>query len=102
MLLITLLLLSIIFLLVLITRYNVHAFFSLLAVTILFGLFAGMPLPEIVKSIEQGFGGTIGKIGIVIIAGTVIGTFLEKSGGAFAMAEAILKLIGKKSVSRLQ
>jgi GntP family gluconate:H+ symporter len=99
MLLILLLVFSIIFIVFSTSRYNVHAFFSLLIVAILFGLFAGLPLPEIVKSIEEGFGGTIGKIGIVIIAGTVIGTFLEKSGGAFAMAEAILKIIGKKSVT---
>jgi GntP family gluconate:H+ symporter len=98
-LLLILLILSIIFLVVSTTRYNIHAFFSLLTVAIFFALFAGMPLPEIVNSVEEGFGGTIGKIGIVVIAGTVIGTFLEKSGGAFAMAEAILKLIGKKSIS---
>ena len=99
MLLITLMIFSIVLLIVLTTRYNVHAFFSLIAVAILFGLLAGMPLTEVVTSIEEGFGGTIGKIGIVIIAGTVIGTFLEKSGGAYAMAETILKLIGKKSIS---
>jgi len=57
-----------------------------------------MPLPEIVKSINGGFGGTIGSIGIVIIAGVIIGTFLEHSGGAFAVAERILKIIGEKHV----
>ena len=76
MLLIFLLILSILFLIILITRYNVHAFFALLAAAILFGVFSGIPLLDIVKSVEEGFGGTIGKIGIVIIAGTVIGTFL--------------------------
>lgn len=96
---ILLLIVSIIFIVVSIARYNVHAFFALLIAAIFFGLFAGLPLTEIVSSIEEGFGGTIGKIGIVIIAGTVMGTFLEKSGGAFAMAEKILKLIGRKSVS---
>ena len=43
---------------------------------------------------------TIGKIGIVIIAGAIIGAFLDKSGGAFALAERILKVIsGKKNVT---
>ncbi|MEJ0057700.1 MAG: hypothetical protein WDN75_19865 [Bacteroidota bacterium] len=30
--------------------------------------------------------------------GVIIGEFLEKSGGAFAMAEKILKVIGKNRV----
>ena len=61
-------------------------------------LFAQMPLEVIVQAISDGFGGTIGKIGIVIIAGTIIGTFLEHSGGAFSLAQRILKIIGEKHV----
>ena len=60
-----------------------------------------MPLAEIVSSINQGFGDTIGGkmgIGIVIIAGVIMGQFLENSGGAYAMADLILKVIGKKHV----
>ncbi len=57
-----------------------------------------MPLDSIVQSINEGFGKTIGAIGIVIIAGVIIGTFLEQSGGAYAMANRVLKLTGKKQV----
>jgi len=57
-----------------------------------------MPLGKINESIVEGFGGTIGYIGIVIVAGTIIGTFLEKSGGAFTLAESILNITGKKNV----
>ena len=57
-----------------------------------------MPLDSIVKSINDGFGKTIGQIGIVIIAGVIIGTFLEQSGGAYAMANRVLKITGKKQV----
>jgi len=57
-----------------------------------------MPLEEIVASINGGFGETIGTIGIVIIAGVIIGTFLEHSGGAFSLADRILKIVGKKQV----
>lgn len=98
MLLIFLLCLSILFILVSTTRFKMHVFLSLLFVAILFGLFSGMPLALILTSVQDGFGGTVGKIGIVIILGTIIGTFLEKSGGAFAMAESILKRIGQKHV----
>lgn len=98
MLLIILLLLSIVFIIVTTTRLKLHAFLSLLLVGILFGIFSGMPLNNIVASIQEGFGGTIGSIGIVIVAGTIIGAFLEKSGGAFAMAESILRRIGETRV----
>jgi GntP family gluconate:H+ symporter len=54
---------------------------------------------SVITSIEQGFGKTLGGIGIVIIAGTIIGTFLEKSGGVYSLAEHILKTIGKKNVT---
>jgi GntP family gluconate:H+ symporter len=51
-----------------------------------------------VKSVNAGFGGTIGYIGIVIILGSVIGSFLEKSGGAWRLAESILAITGKRNV----
>jgi GntP family gluconate:H+ symporter len=57
-----------------------------------------MPLLDVVKSVNEGFGGTIGYIGIVILAGSIIGTFLEKSGGALMLAERTLKLTGEKNV----
>jgi GntP family gluconate:H+ symporter len=98
MLLIILLLVSVLFIVISTSKYHFHPFLALLFAGIGFGLCARMPLVEIVKSINDGFGGTIGSIGIVIIAGVIIGTFLEHSGGAFAMAERILKIIGEKHV----
>ena len=98
MLLIILLLVSVLFIVISTSKYHFHPFLALLFAAVGFGLFSGMPLGEIVKSINDGFGGTIGSIGIVIIAGVIIGTFLEHSGGAFAMAERILKIIGQKHV----
>ena len=98
MLIIVILLLTIAFIIISTARFNLHAFLSLFIAAVFFGIFSGMPLQEILSSIEQGFGGTIGKIGIVIIAGAVIGSFLEKSGGAYTLAERILKIIGSKHV----
>jgi len=98
MLLIILLLVSVLFIVISTSKYHFHPFLALLFAGIGFGLCARMPLGEIVKSINDGFGETIGSIGIVIIAGVIIGTFLEHSGGAFSMAERILKIIGQKHV----
>jgi GntP family gluconate:H+ symporter len=70
----------------------------LLAAAFLFGLFSGMPLEKIIETINSGFGGTIGSIGIVILAGIIIGAFLENSGGAQTLANIILKIVGQKKI----
>lgn len=57
-----------------------------------------MPLESIVESINSGFGDTLGKIGLIIIFGVIIGAFLENSGGAYKIAESILRIVGKKRV----
>jgi len=98
MLLIIVLVLSILFIIGSSTKLKLHPFLALLIAAIGFGLFTGMPLPTIAQSINDGFGGTIGYIGIVIIAGTIIGTFLEFSGGAYTLADRILKIIGERKV----
>ncbi len=96
--LIVLLLVSVLLIVISTSRYRFHPFLALLFVAVFFGLLSGMPLSSIVESINKGFGGTIGQIGIVIIAGVIIGTFLEHSGGAYAMANRVLKVTGKKQV----
>ncbi len=90
--------LSVIFIIVSSTKWKLHPFLSLLIAAILFGLFAGMPLDVIVKSINDGFGNTLGGIGLIIIMGVIIGAFLEHSGGALKLAESVLKVTGEKRV----
>jgi len=97
-LLILLLVISVVFIVVSTVKFKFHPFLALLFAAIGFGLLARMPLSTIAKSINDGFGDTIGHIGIVIIAGIIIGTFLERSGGAFAIADRILRIIGQRHV----
>lgn len=93
-----LLVLSIVFIVLATTKLQLHPFLALLITAFGFGILSGMPLPEVVKSVNDGFGGTIGYIGIVILAGSIIGTFLEKSGGAYRLATSTLRLTGEKNV----
>lgn len=98
MILIILLVASVLLIVVSTSTFKIHPFLALIFAAIIFGLFSGMPLDTIVESINLGFGGTIGQIGIVIIAGVMIGTFLEQTGGAYAMAGRILRFTGKNNV----
>ena len=83
----------------LITKLKLHPFLALLFVSIAFGLASGMKTTMIINSIQEGFGGTLGKIGLIIILGVIIGAFLEHTGGALKLAEKILQIIGKKRVT---
>ena len=94
-----LLLLSVVFIIIATTRLKLHPFLALLIAAFGYGILCGkMSLEEVVTWVNAGFGDTIGYIGIVILAGAVIGTFLEKSGGAYKLAESTLKLVGSKNV----
>jgi len=93
-----LLILAIAFIVLATTQLRLHPFLALLVAAFGFGLLAGMPASEVVKAVNEGFGGTIGSIGIVILAGSIIGTFLERSGGALKIAEKALRITGERHV----
>ncbi|PKQ43841.1 GntP family permease [Confluentibacter flavum] len=80
------------------SKLKVHPFVVLLLVAILYGIVSGMPLNQIITSVNTGFGNTLGGIGMIIILGVIIGAFLENSGGAYALAEKVLKFTGKKKI----
>ncbi len=91
-------LLALAFIIVAIIKFEIHPFLALFVGAIAYGLLSGMSAELILKSISDGFGGVLGRIGLLIILGVIIGTFLEKTGGAFVIAQKILRYIGEKSV----
>ena len=95
-LLITLLSLGVI--LVAISKFDIHPFLALFIGAIGFGICVGMPTDLILKSVKDGFGGVLGNIGLLILLGVTIGTFLEKTGGAMVLAQKVLSWIGEKSI----
>ncbi len=94
--LLVILVIAIVMIVVLISRFKVHAFLALLLASFFVGIAAGMNPVEVSKTIMKGFGGTAERIGIVIIAGTIIGVFLEKTGAALTLAETVLRVVGPK------
>lgn len=91
-------LLAFAFIIIAIIKFDIHPFLALFVGAIFYGLLAGMPAALIVQSISEGFGGVLGSIGLLILFGVIIGTFLEKTGGAFVIAQKILSWVGQKSV----
>lgn len=81
---------------ILISRFKVHPFLTIMGVSLLLALLAGLPLRQIPGVIGQGFSGTFTSIGIVIVLGAFIGAVLEKTGAALKLADMVIRLIGKK------
>ena len=79
------------------SKFNIHPFLSLLFAGIVMGFIGGLTQAEITNTLMSGFGKTLGSIGIIIAFGTIIGVYLEKSGGAMALANWVIKVIGMKN-----
>lgn len=77
------------------SKYKFHPFLSLLIAAITMGFIGGLNENEITTVLTNGFGKTLGSIGIIIAFGTIIGAYLEKSGGAKTMANWAINTIGK-------
>jgi len=86
-------------LLLMVLKFKLNAFISLLITSIFVGILAGMPLSQISTSIQQGMGGTLGFIATVVGLGAIFGQMLESSGGAKALAHYLLNKFGKSKAS---
>ncbi|HNY78995.1 MAG: GntP family permease [Sedimentisphaerales bacterium] len=96
---IVLLVVAIAFIVLATSKLKLHPFLALLIAAFGYGILSRqMSLKGVVDSINDGFGATIGQIGIVILAGSIIGTFLEKSGGAARLAQRTVDLVGPRRV----
>ena len=93
------LIVSLAFIIISSNRFRLHPFLSLFFGALIYGFISGMSPDLIIKSINEGFGGLMGNIGLIILFGVMIGTFLEKSGGAMAVANAVLSFIGEKFIT---
>ena len=90
------LVIGIAFIVIATSKFNLHPFLALLITAYGIAFFAGIPLKEISSIITGGFGNTLKSIGLVIIAGTIIGVILEKSNATITISKAIIKLVTEK------
>jgi len=88
---------AVVLMIVAISKFKVHPFLSIMGVSLLLALVAGIPLTSIADVIGAGFSGTFSSIGIVIILGAFIGSVLESTGAALKLADMVIKLVGKKN-----
>lgn len=88
---------AIVVMILLISKLKVHPFLSIMGISLLLAIVAGIPLTQIPGIIGSGFSGTFTSIGIVIILGAFIGSVLEKTGAALKLADMVISLVGEKN-----
>jgi len=81
------------------TKYKVHAFFALMIACFIVGLGVQMPVEEIVNTVKDGFGNIMKSLGFIIVLGTTLGILLEHTGSTKVMANFILKMVGEKNAA---
>ncbi|OAB30012.1 gluconate permease [Paenibacillus macquariensis subsp. defensor] len=85
-------------LLVLIMGFKLNTFISLIIVSFGVALALGMPLNEIVKTIEAGLGGTLGHLALIFGLGAMLGKLIADSGGAQRIAMTLVNKFGEKNI----
>ncbi|MFJ8648076.1 GntP family permease [Streptomyces sp. NPDC093546] len=82
----------------LITRFKLHAFLALTIGTLGLGAFASAPLDATIASFTKGLGSTVASVGVLIALGAILGKLLADSGGADQIVDTILEKAGGRSM----
>ena len=79
-----------------ITRLKWHVFIALLVPILLFALLPGIDRERFITAFEEGFGGTIQGIAVIIVLGSVLGEALKHTGAVEKITETMIRWVGKR------
>ncbi|WP_370420979.1 gluconate:H+ symporter [Streptomyces sp. QH1-20] len=82
----------------LITRFKLHAFLALTIGSLVLGAVAGAPLDKVIAGFTTGLGATVAGVGVLIALGAILGKLLADSGGADQIVDTILAKAGPRSM----
>ena len=83
-------------LLFLIMKVKLHAFVSLVLVSVVTAIAVGFEFAEIPDALMFGFADTIGSVALLVAFGVMIGRLLEVTGGAQVLADNLIGRFGEK------
>lgn len=89
---------AILALVVLIAFFKFDTFISFILVSIGLGLACGMTIPAIGKSIQNGIGGTLGELILIIGFGAMLGKLVAESGAAQRITDTLIRVFGKSKI----
>lgn len=82
----------------LITKFKLHAFLALTIGSLALGAAAGAPLDKVLTSFTTGLGATVASVGVLIALGATLGKLLADSGGADQIVDTILARAGGRAM----
>ena len=83
-------------LLFLILKLRLHAFVSLILVSLLTAFATGIPTASVVTVLTGSFGSTLATVALLVGLGAMLGRLVETSGGAKVLAETLIRVFGEK------
>lgn len=89
------LLIGIIFLLVLIIKFKINTFVSLVLTAVVTAILLGMPMSTIAETVQTGIGSQLGELSIVFGFGAMLGRLVSDSGGAYVIANTLIEKFGR-------
>lgn len=89
---------GILLLLVLISGVKLNAFISLIIASLFVGITKGMLFPDIINSLQQGIGSTLGSLILIIALGVILGNLLSDSGAAQRISSVMTQFFGTKHI----
>ncbi len=90
--------LGILLLLFLMIGLKLNAFLALVIVSLAVGIAEGMPIPNVITSIQKGVGDTLGSLSLIVGFGAMLGNLVAESGAAQRIT---FSLINRFGVSRI-
>ena len=82
--------------LVLVIKFKVHAFLTLVLVSLVTAFATGLPPSALVSTLVGSFGTTLGSVALLIGLGAMLGKMVEHSGGARVLADKLVEVFGEK------
>ncbi len=89
---------GIVIMLILLMWVKLDAFFALLITSFAVGAMSGMNMLEILDSVLEGIGGTMGNIILILTFGAMLGKLIEESGAAHTITYKLTDLFGVKNI----
>ncbi|MGY0540444.1 GntP family permease [Nocardioides sp. YJ-D4] len=83
-------------LLILIAKVKLHAFISLVLVSAVTAVVAGIPVADVPAAMLAGFSATLGSVALLVAFGVMLGRLLEVTGGAQVLADTLIGAFGEK------
>lgn len=87
---------GILLLFLLVVRFKLNAFLAFILVSLGVGLAEGMPLTDLVNSIQNGIGNTLGFLLLILGLGAMLGKLVADSGAAQRITDKLVQKFGRK------